>query len=431
MRTPAPLLATLLIAGCALQPSPPIETNASPTQGPARRYGSVVWETPAHDSSNARPIPLVRDLPLMPGDSLAVGLPGRVDLQGTLHGDPGGGFTLVFSSGVGVDLDDLQLYASTSSDGIHVGPTERLPLVERPIVASPAFVRVGQSAWLYVATGDSLQDAPEIWRSAFEGGRFFAPERMPGIPELTRVTGWPQWVVHGDRLVVSFRNRRSRPYWDMHVPELPAQPRQIEDIGAAYVRVVPMTGGGWLLSYQRPAEEKRFLTYVRISADGEEWSPAEPVSLPQPPDQANVHDAYALPRLDRGVDLYYSYPVSPEGERPRGFTLFRRAVLGPGRFGPEQRLTDPAHFHAYASSAHRLHDGSVLLTFSNILSGSGWVSEAQRHLVRLPDDAPLLPVAKSSTPWRCCPAPSAAANWAMRWPGLDGTLPRSPPNGRS
>lgn len=335
------------------------------------------------------PVPVVDQLPASASQSLALGVPGRNDRQGTLYQGEDGGFTLVYESGIGAELESSELHVVTSPDGTRVcGPTPitRLPGAN---VHVPAFVELAGETWLYFASGTSRADPPLLWRVSFDGRDFSTPQRVADIPGLARVLGWPRWTTHEGRLVVSFRDRRSRPHWAVHDPDQPAQPVQIGDLGAAYVRVVPMTGGGWLLSYQRPAPEREFLTYVRISEDGEAWSEPEPVTRPVAPNHVNVHDAFALPRTDRGVDLYYIYPSPREGTPPAGFDLYRRAVLGPGEFGPEQRLTDPADFRVYVPSAHRLRDGRVLLTFSNIITKLGCVGEARLHLAMLPGDAPL------------------------------------------
>jgi hypothetical protein len=332
-------------------------------------------------------IPEAHSLPIGRAASLPIGIAGQNDKQGTLHNHADGGFTLVYESGIGDSIDHSRLFSIVSADGLRATAPEELELLDRPLVTSAAFVRARGIDWLHFTTGEALSESPELWRSVFDGERFSTPESLPTVPELERMTGWPQWVAHDDRIALSFRNRRGRPFWALYAPDAPINPMQIEDVGASYVRVVPMTGGGWLLSYQLRPTGTNTLTYVRISADGQSWSPAESITLPDWPE---VHDAFALPRRDRGVDLYYVYP-SPKQQARSPFVLYRRAVLGPGHFGPEQRLTAPEDFGPYSPSAHRLANGSVLLTFSNILAtGSGAVTEAQLNLVRLPGDAPLV-----------------------------------------
>lgn len=345
--------------------------------------------TPIMPLASLDMIPEAVQLPVTHEGTLAIGIEGRNDKQGTLHVRADGGFRFVYTSGIGTDIDDLRLFSIHSPDGTHVQRPEPLSLLESKVVTSPSFVRSGDKDWLYFTSGNTTEDTPQVWRAAFDGHRFGEPESLPMIPELKRMTGWPHWITHDNEIIVSFRNQRSRPYWGVQTSSLSVEPQLIEDIGAAYVRVVPMTGGGLLFSYQARVEAGNTLTFIRFSEDGRSWSPSEPVTVPEPPSWPEVHDAYALPRRDGGVDLYYSYP-SPKRRVRGGFDLYRRALLGPGSKGPEQRITEPEDFDPYSASAHRLADGSVLVTFSKILTTSSrGVEKAQLHLVRLLDDAPL------------------------------------------
>ena len=335
-----------------------------------------------------RALPDVLSLPVTTATAVPIGLPGRNDKQGTLLAGPGAGFMLVFESGVGASIDDLQLYAVASTDGDHIGPTERLGLIGAPFVAQPAFVTVEDRHWMYFASAESLRQRPRIWRAEFSDGTFSAAQRQPDIPNLVQLTGWPRWSATDDgRVVVSFRDGKSRPAWAVHeLNEIP-RTRVIDNIGAAYVRVVPMTGGGWLLSYQSQPNRQSMLTYIQTSVNGKRWTPAVPIRVP---DWPQVHDAFALPRRTSGVDVYYSYPTLLP-DRKACFGLYRRAVFGPRSFGPEEQVTLPGDVCAYSASAHRLQDGKVLLTFSNIISsGSNGVVEAQNYIARLNDDAPAL-----------------------------------------
>jgi hypothetical protein len=156
----------------------------------------------------------------------------------------------------------------------------------------------------------------------------------------------------------------------------------------SYLEIARFDDRWWLapqLSTQ-PPERGVMLTYVRISADEQAWSAAVPISEPT---WRQAHDAFALPRVDRGADLYYSYPSLLDTGKGC-FGLYRRAVWAPDRFGPEQQVTLPGEFCAYSASAHRLADGAVLVTFSHILATDDrGVAEAQNYAARLADDAPV------------------------------------------
>src|SRR5690606_12840897 len=151
---------------------------------------------------------------------------------------------------------------------------------------------------------------------------------------------------------------------------------------------------GCFFSYQRPPEGGYMATYVSVSKDCAKWSPPVPIAWPDAPNLPDVHDAYALPRQDAGVDLYYVYP-SFKGDDAGfrvGFDLYRRAIGVDGTFGPEQLLTERKEFFPFAPSAHRLADGSVLVTFSDIeATGPEGVSSAVISAFVLGSDAPAPP----------------------------------------
>ncbi len=344
--------------------------------------------TPAHSAELSQ----ASHLPITLSTSVAVGIAGRNDKQSTLLEHADGSFDLIYRSGKGTDIEDLQLYRIKSPDGVSLDAPHRLRLLDRPIVTSADFVTVDERTWMYFVSGETLRGPPEIWRAPVSAEGFGNPESLPAIADLSRMTGWPQWVEYKEGVSLSFRNRRSRPYWGLSATGTAWQPRQLEDVSAAYVRVVPMPGGGWLLTHQHPTAKGNILTYAQFSQDGESWSAPEAVSLPQARHWPDVHDAFALPRSDHGIDLYYVYP-GPKKHTRGGFNLYRRALLGPGNVGPEQALTEPEDFDPYSVSAHRLRNGGVLLTFSNILdSDNRGVSEAQLHIAKLAGDAPIAPM---------------------------------------
>jgi hypothetical protein len=155
-----------------------------------------------------------------------------------------------------------------------------------------------------------------------------------------------------------------------------------------------MPGGAWLASHQRPEEDGHMATWLQFSEDGNAWSEPEPLFWPDPPRRPEVHDAFALPRADHGVDVYYIHAANRgTAVAPRGaFDLYRRAIFGPGRFGPVQQLTAPDGIEPLAPTAHRLASGAVLVGFADILARktgeTGYVVESQLVLFRLPGDAP-------------------------------------------
>jgi len=338
--------------------------------------------------ADAARIPEASELPLSRGQTLAIGLDGRNDKQGTLAPVGNSGFELVYQSGKGVDLRDLQLYSIRSEDGRNVGAPRRLELVDHALAASPAFVATSEGVFLYFSSSPSFERGARFWRAAFDGKTFDTPTPLPPIAGLERIAGWPQWVASNEGVSLSFRDRRNRPRWGLSGDARNWTANRVEDVTAAYVRVVRMTGGGWFLSYQRKPAGINTVTYARFSVDGVAWSAPEPVTVPSRPALDEVHDAYALPRNDRGVDLYYSYPA-PKNRVPMAFQLYRRALFGPGDFGPEELVTEAESFDPYSSSAHRLQDGKVLLTFSDIERDSNrGVVQARLHLVELASDAP-------------------------------------------
>lgn len=115
-----------------------------------------------------------------------------------------------------------------------------------------------------------------------------------------------------------------------------------------------------------------------------------PLPRQAPPGKPVVHDAYALTTLDEGVDIYYVYPSrkGPGAKVQVGFDLYRRAVMLDGSLGAEERLTERDDFNPFAPTAHRLPDGTILVTFSDILaSGESGVSSALLAF-KLARDAP-------------------------------------------
>jgi hypothetical protein len=326
------------------------------------------------------------NLPLGRDDALAVGLPGRNDKQAAAYFASSGSFVLVYQSGVGLELSDLALF-EVRSDGSTVSEPRRLALVDKPLTASPSIVSKGSQSWLYFVAGDSLDAVPQVWKAEVSVGGVHAAQQLPAIPFLRKASGWPQWTNASGRTYVSFRGPGSRPYFGAYSSDGVSQPEKLIDVAAAYVRVTAATGGGWILNFQRKPSGTNTLTYAAFSEDGITWGAPVSIANPEPPNWPDVHDAFALPRIDRGVDVYYCYPTPKK--RVRGaFNLYRRAIID-NVVGPEQLLTEVEEFDPYSPTAHRMPDGTVLVTFSNIESDNQGVTSAQLHLAKLLEDAPL------------------------------------------
>ncbi len=342
------------------------------------------------ESAVARLPDPVETLPVGKSDVYAFEETAGVDRQPTIASLPGGGFVLVYSRYERGGMGSSRMRIVRSTDGHNLSSSEVLNFGAE-IEDAPSFVTLGDSTWLYFASGDADLGNVKLWRTRLlDDQRFASPERLPDVPGLQRLIHWPRWVGTGSAVFLTFRAAQSRPYWlrlkDGSTPE-PAQ--QLSSLGVAYARVVPMTGG-CVFSYQRPPEGGYMATYVSLSPDCSTWSPITAVAWPDPPGKPDVHDAYAFPRSDQGVDLYYVYPSrkGPGARFPIGFDLYRRAVMPDGRMGPEEALTARDEFTPFAPTAHRLVDGSILVSFSDIhASGNQGVSSARLSLFQLSGDA--------------------------------------------
>ncbi len=336
--------------------------------------------------------PAIRDLPAGRADVLSFAEGSGVDRQPTLTTLPDGGFVLVHSRYERGDMDSSSLRMVTSTDGNAISGADELAFGGE-VEDAPSFVTTPGSTWLYFASGDADLGNATLWRSRLAGdGSFSPPERLADVPGLRRLTQWPRWVDTGPDLFLTFRGERSRPYW-LRLVDGQAQgaPLPLAPFGVAYPRVVPMADNGCFFSYQRPPDGGYMATYFSVSPDCSRWSPPAALSWPAPPGKPDVHDAYALARLDGGVDVYYVYP-SRKGPGARfqvGFDLYRRAVMPDGSLGVEERLTARDEFNPFAPSAHRFPDGTILVTFSDILAnGDNGVSSARLALFKLAHDAP-------------------------------------------
>jgi hypothetical protein len=148
-----------------------------------------------------------------------------------------------------------------------------------------------------------------LWRSRLLDDSFSSPERLADVPGLQRQIQWPRWVQAGADVLLTFRGESSGPYLlRMRNGVAEGLPLLLTSFRVAYPRVVPMGDRGCLFSYQRRPRGGYMATYFSVSSNCSEWSLPTAVSWPKPPRKPDVHDAYALPRQDGGVDLYYVYP---------------------------------------------------------------------------------------------------------------------------
>ncbi len=316
-----------------------------------------------------------------------------VDRQPALATLPSGGFVMVYSRYERGDIDSSGLRVVTSSDGNTISASEALPFGGE-VEDAPSFVTTQEGTWLYFASSDSNLDNIKLWQSRLIGESFSLPDRLADVPGLRRLTQWPRWVEASPDTFLTFRGEKSEPYWLRLKDGIPQDVvLALASFGAAYPRVVPIAGHGCFFSYQKPPDGGYMATYFSVSPNCSNWSSPTALSWPEPPGKPDVHDAYALPRLDAGVDIYYVYP-SRKGPGARfqvGFDLYRRAVMPDGNLGVEQRLTARDELNPFAPSAHRLPDGTILVTFSDIhASGNNGVSSSRLALFKLARDAPTL-----------------------------------------
>jgi len=277
-----------------------------------------------------------------------------------------------------------------SADGASIGESSPVSFVAGA-EGFPAMVIANGRQWLYFASGGEY--GLKLWRvPVSDDGSFAAPQALPPIAQLDRLAQGPRWVSFADSLGATFRGPGSIPMWARSADGVHwGTSVSLADVAVAYPRVVPMGPSGCFFSYQRPPEGGYMATYTSVSKDCAQWSSTVPIAWPAAPNRPDVHDAYALPRVDGGVDLYYVYP-SLKGDGARfavGFDLYRRAVGPDGTFGVEQLLTTPKDFFPFTPAAHRLANGNVLVTFADIqVVGETAVSTATISAFVLPSDAP-------------------------------------------
>ncbi|MBD8635425.1 hypothetical protein [Stenotrophomonas sp. CFBP 13725] len=352
----------------------------------------------APSSSEASTLPEPASLPVGRHATWASDAPAGVDRQATVLPQDDEGFLLVYAQYAGGDMDSSRLMQIRSPDGRHVSPP--IPLsFGSTLEDAPVLARSGDQAWLYFAASEGDYRNLKLWRAQVNREGFLQPQRLPHVQGLKMLTQSPRWVRAGEDLFLTFRGSGSGPQWlSLRGGHSPAAVTTLVDTAVAYPRVVPMGGGGCFFSYQRVPEGGYMTTLYRVSPDCRTW--AEPIELAPatPPNKTDVHDGFALPRPEGGVDVYYVYPSfkGSSAPFPVGFNLYRRAIDVHGAQGPEQLLTDPISYNPFAPSAHRMADGTVLVTFSDIQQSSDQgVSKARLTLFRVAGDAPAASVQRS------------------------------------
>ncbi|MGH9438756.1 MAG: hypothetical protein ACRD22_12905 [Terriglobia bacterium] len=356
--------------------------------------------------------PSTEALPVGKNGVYAFPLGNFVDQQTAMAVLPKGGFILVYSRLKGGYLRNSRLWFVVSRNGRTFSKPELIPFEGEPefsgkAVASEAFVTDKNNTWLYFESSDQNYTHLKLWRSRLSGTTFSAPVRLPSVPGLNSLAALPSWVNAGSDTYLTFRGKRGMPYWTrLKGGMAQGEPQRLEAFGVGFSRVVPMAGGGCFFSYQTPWKAGGMATYYRVSHDCSHWS--APALLSHQPNrykgkpvaQIVVHDAYALPRLHSGVDVYYS-AVEYKGKRavrsPFGFILYRRSVMPNGTLGPVQLLTSKPEFYPFCASAHRLPDEAVLVTFSDIhktgddiyLKGVRLVTSSNLTIFKLKNDAPM------------------------------------------
>lgn len=335
-----------------------------------------------------------------------------VDQQTTEFNYPNGDFILVYGRLKGGYLRNSSLWFVVSEKDKTISKTKPLPIendaeFHNMAVASPSFVTGPHGTWLYFETSGRNEEGVKLWKSRLSGTTFSEPVELSPVPGLTDLAALPSWANAGSYTYLTFRNKRGLPFW-VRLRDGVAQgaPQRLEPFGVGFARVIPMGGGGCFFSYQIPWQAGGMATYYRTSRDCSHWSPPallshQPIRFHgKPVAQVVVHDAYALARLRHGVDVYYS-AVNYKGEHALrskfGFVLYRRSVEPNGTLGPEQLLTAKPIFYPFYASAHRLANGSVLVTFSDIhstgndiyLKGSRLVTSSDLTVFALKSDAPV------------------------------------------
>lgn len=354
--------------------------------------GVVSSSAHAGEIGTARSLQVAAQLPVGVTDVVTFAEETGVDRQSAVLPSESGGFLLIYSEYEQGGMDTSRLNVVVSMDGGATSSSIPLTFGGR-VEDAPALISNADGDWLYFASSDPDLSNIELWRASIVDGRFSSLQRLADIDGLSTMNQWPRWVSSGQDVLLTYRGRKSVPTWLRLVDGVtPGAPVTLGSEGVAYPRVVPMQDEGCFFSYQHEPEGGYMATRYQVSRDCMRWSQSTELSPAKPPIKPDVHDAYALPRRDGGVDIYYVYPSYKGSDAlfPVGFDLYRRSVTAGGLAGPEQLLTERLTFNPFAPSAHRLADGTILVTFADILEiGPIAVKHANLTLFKLRADAPL------------------------------------------
>lgn len=345
-------------------------------------------------SSKPMVLPKATELPVGPAGTWRSPVSNGVDRQIAVLSAPAGGFKVVYAQYLRGDMDSSRLMQIRSSDGRLMDQPEPLSFGS-VLEDAPVLVHIDNDAWLYFAGSDADFSNITLWRARATPQGFGAPQRLPDVPGLTQLVQAPRWVQAEGDLYLTFRGMGTGPRWmSMRNARSPSEFQGAASTPVAYPRVVPLGQHGCFMSYQKAPEGGYMTTLYSVSPDCRTWSGPVELSPAKSPNKPDVHDAFALPRQDGGVDIYYVYPSykGATARFPVSFDLYRRAVDVQGRAGPEQLLTERLAYNPFAPSAHRMPDGSVLVSFSDIEArGDAGVTKGRLTLFRISGDAPMEP----------------------------------------
>lgn len=341
--------ALLLSAGCAPASSPAETTPATP---PAAEI--VADAAPA--ASPRLPCPAVAD-----GTCRALE---TADLVTLAHGGmfmPGFGTSLGGGfDAFGASYGTLRVVQARTAD---LGTFQTTPL-PFTLGGDVTGARAGSVEHLYAVIrkgpGASLHAATLAPR---DGGGVTVSTPAPVTLEGTSaVPHWPQATGLADgRVLLAFVESQKAAWFGVsdrsgtRFVVRPAPTEQTEFRGVL-LHVGTTKAGAWVLTHQVADASWAFRSYVQISHDeGATWSRPRSVHETDP----NVHDAFIVPRLDAGADLYYL-----RAGDTADLHVHRRALHEDGSLGPEQVVTAPAVGHTEKPQPRRLADGRLGMTFA-------------------------------------------------------------------
>ncbi len=257
-------------------------------------------------------------------------------------------------------LRGSRLLETTSTDGIRFSSPTPLSfgLPRSMELSSPHAIDVEGRQYLYFTGADHVDAPARLFRCELRDGRWGEPQVLSSLRAAISPMSTPVFEqLKGHGVAVVFRDAKTG---ELNLATSAdglrfSSPTKLSDVGKASRPALGSFSDGKLsLSYQAGARPDRMRSYVRTSLDGRTWSAPVRVSALS----ENVHDTVHLRRADGGVDLYYISQSSP-----RGFSLFRRALLSDGTLGGEERLSGDDVGNAQKPQPARLSDGRIHLRF--------------------------------------------------------------------